>query len=104
MLSLQVGPTQMLAEEHTPVEQSGPVPQPLPMAHLFGQLPPQSTSVSVPFLIPSVQLACTQLPLTQWPDAQSESLPQEPPILHAGQAPPQSTSVSFWFFVPSAQL
>jgi hypothetical protein len=52
----------------------------LPLAH-FGQTgPPQSTSVSWPFLIPSVQVAgAVQTPLTQvLPDGQT--LPQAPQL------------------------
>jgi hypothetical protein len=42
---------------HTPLEQSAAMLHVLPVAHLVAQLPPQSTSVSVPFLIPSLHPA-----------------------------------------------
>ncbi len=38
---------------HGPLEQSALPPQALPGAHVAPQLPPQSTSVSAPFLTPS---------------------------------------------------
>ena len=42
--------------EHTPLWQSEPALHVLPAAHLPQLAPPQSTSVSVPFLTKSVQL------------------------------------------------
>jgi hypothetical protein len=36
-----------------------------PSTHLIGQLPPQSTSVSLPFLIPSLHEGAVQMKLTQ---------------------------------------
>jgi hypothetical protein len=91
-------------EAQTPLAQSlaraqaAPAPQGL-------QLPPQSTAVSLPFLIPSVQLGCAQENAEQTPLAQS------PPMMHvlapsqAGQPPPpQSMSVSLPFRLPSTQV
>jgi len=66
--------------------------------HLFAQLPPQSTSVSAPFLMPSLQLAAAgvaQTPLLQKPLMQSVPTKQFFPFAHAKHVPPpQSTSVS----------
>jgi hypothetical protein len=46
-----------MPELHGPFEQSPSAPHFLPGAHVAPQLPPQSTSVSAPFITPSVQLA-----------------------------------------------
>src|SRR5207249_3514408 len=66
-----------------------PVPQPAQKS------PPQSTSVSWPFWIPSSHVVAVQIPFTQELLSQSESTLQ---CLPSGQrtqnAPPQSTSVS----------
>jgi hypothetical protein len=67
--------------------------------HLLGQLPPQSTSVSAPFLMPSLQLAATGVAQTllplQKPLMQSVPTIQIFPLAHAKHVPPpQSTSVS----------
>jgi hypothetical protein len=78
--------------------------QPLPTLHFAEQVLPQSTSVSVPFFVVSVQVGDWQIPLVHtwlWQSA----LP--PHFLVAGQAghePPQSTSVSVPFLTLSAQL
>src|SRR5689334_17699859 len=59
------------------------------------QLPPQSTSVSLPFLTPSVQT----------PFEQSAPTVQTLLSAHLLQVPPpQSTSVSAPFFMPSRQV
>jgi hypothetical protein len=96
MPSLQVGAT------HTPFEQdkdeqSDPVEHCLPIAHLEEprQLaPPQSTSVSPKFLIPSAH-AVTQTLFTQVFSRQSNDVVQLLPFAHLSQTfPPQSTSVS----------
>jgi hypothetical protein len=62
MLSVQVAAWQMELVQ-TPLAgsaQSAPDAQPLPVAHFVAQVPPQSTSVSLPFLTVSVQLAFWQ--------------------------------------------
>jgi hypothetical protein len=59
------------------------------------QLPPQSVSLSVPFLTPSEQLAARHTLAVHTPLAQSELIAQPRPVLQAPQVPPpQSTSVS----------
>jgi hypothetical protein len=75
-----------------------------PFAH-GAQEPPQSTSVSVPFFVPSWQDAATQrwLAPSQVPDTQSESFAQLLVFAHGAHAsPPQSTSVSVPSRIPSA--
>jgi hypothetical protein len=67
-----------------------------------GQTPfPQSTSVSVPFLTPSIQEGAWQTLPVQTPLWQSEALPQALLPAHPPHEPPQSTSVSSPFFAPS---
>lgn len=61
-------------------------PEGVPPVHEYthaGQLPPQSTPVSRPFFIPSLQ---------------------DGAVTHAGQLPPQSTPVSVPFLIPSLQV
>jgi hypothetical protein len=80
--------------------------QPCPAAHLAHTGPPQSVSVSPPFLMPSTQvgLAGTQMLPTQEPLLQSEPAPQIQPLEHLTQAaPPQSMSLSVPFFTTSPQ-
>jgi hypothetical protein len=81
------------------------VPQPLPTAQFAVQVPPQSTSVSFPFLTPSVQEAVTHLPPEHLPlpgNTQSVFALQFLPTAQVGpQLPPQSTSVSVPFRRPS---
>jgi hypothetical protein len=105
--SLQVGTWQTLPAQ-TPDEQPAALKHALPSAHTpQPELPPpQSTSASSPFLIPSKQLGTWQTSPVHTPDeqsppkAQAEPLTHEPP--HAG--PPQSMSVSPPFFTPSLQV
>ena len=59
MHSVQVPPVQRL------LTQSAELAQTLPEAQFAVQLPPQSTSVSKPFLMPSEQVGATQAPPTQ---------------------------------------
>ena len=59
-----------------------------------GQLPPQSTSLSVPFLTLSEHVAVVHVPNEQILDWQSASPPQLFPPAHLGHPPPQSTSDS----------
>jgi hypothetical protein len=91
---------------HTPLWQSAAPAHSLPFAH-FGQLEPQSTSVSVWFRTLSEQVAVRQSPPVHTP------LLQSPPATHArfvsqrGQvplAPPQSMSVSSPFLTTSEHV
>jgi hypothetical protein len=78
---------------HTREAQSVPTRQFKPAAH-FGQVPPQSTSVSLPFRTLSVQLGAEQVTL-HTPAKQSVAAPHFLPVPHFPQlGPPQSTSVS----------
>src|SRR5204863_7298694 len=89
-----------------PLVQSMPVTHVLPGAQC-GQLPPpQSMSVSVPFLMLSMQfgVAVEQIPPAHGGIWQSGSMLHIFPGGHGGQFPPQSTSVSIPFFMPSVQL
>jgi hypothetical protein len=65
--------------------------------------PPQSTSVSVPFLMESVQVAPAQWPALHESVVQSAPTRQRSVSLHGGQAPPQSMSVSMPFCKRSLQ-
>lgn len=92
--------------EHTLLEQSAARAQLEPSLQA-GQLPPQSTSVSLPFLAPSLQLGAWHLaglpehtPLVQSP-ATLHSLPSAHLVVHV--SPPQSTSVSPPFLTLSGQ-
>ena len=87
--------------------QSAATLQSLPSAQRFvgAQEPPQSTSVSVPFLTTSRQVGTWQMLLMQTPLVQSDEAPQSLPSLHlVEQLPPQSTSVSVPFFAESVQV
>jgi hypothetical protein len=89
--------------------QSAPAPHILPVAQVWPWLsqvvPPQSTSVSVPFCTVSVQVGAEQVPLAE----QTLSIQSPPtrhvlPSAHGGQTePPQSMSVSVPSFWPSLQ-
>ena len=68
------------------------------------QTPPQSVSVSVPLIMPSVQLASAQVPPLQRSLRQSRSLRQVPPGAQPPQLPPQSMSVSSPFWLASLQV
>ena len=66
--------------------------------------PPQSTSVSVPFLTPSMHLGGGHLPL-HIPFSQSDPPAHIWPEVHGTQSgPPQSTSVSRAFLTESKQV
>ena len=78
--------------------------QALPAAHLVLQLPPQSTSVSVPFFTPSVQVGTWQMLPVQTPLMQSPGPPQPPPSMQGPQFEPQSTPVSVPFLTLSEQV
>src|SRR4029079_2211714 len=93
-----VGSSQM------PLEQSPPTLQDWVSAHLLGQVPPQSVSVSVPFFTPSLHAGAlhffvfeSQTPLWQSPEA-AHALPSAHLL---GQEPPQSVSVSVPFLIVS---
>jgi hypothetical protein len=88
----------------TPVLQSLPAPQARPGAQSGHVGPPQSVSVSAPFLTPSVQLEAWQTPLAQTPVVQSPPALHDEPMPQRGQVPPQSVSVSVPFWTPSLQL
>lgn len=93
----------------TPLTQSLPAVQSLPTAHLFvpAQAPPQSTSVSVWFLTPSLQVAARQVPAVQTPLEQSPFVAQilvSAQSLPGTQPPPQSVSVSVPFLTESLQV
>jgi hypothetical protein len=68
------------------------------------QLPPQSTPVSLPFMMPSKQLGAAQAFPTQFPDRQSAATAHISPFPQAGHPPPQSTSVSVPSFTLSVQV
>jgi hypothetical protein len=101
----------------TPDEQSPSEAQDLAAAQRSHVRPPQSTSVSSPFLTPSSHVGASQMPsVEQTPESQSASptLPSPAghafPGAHAGHtlpdaaAPPQSASVSPPFLTPSSQV
>ena len=96
MLLMQTWLWQSPAPEHT-----------LPSPQSLGQVPPQSTSVSVPFGVESVQVGSLQvlvgLPV-QTLLRQSPATEQSLSLAQSGQLPPQLTSVSLPFFTPSEQL
>jgi hypothetical protein len=75
--------------------QSLPPVHVLPVAH-FEQVPPQSTSLSAPFLTASLQAAATHLLLVQTPLAQWLPALQVCPVVQRPHVdvPPQSTSLS----------
>jgi hypothetical protein len=89
----------------TPLVQSPATAHPEALAHLFGHVPPQSTSVSEPFFTRSVQDGAAQTFALQEAVEQSAAAAQPLPIPQAaGHEPPQSTSVSEPFFTPSPQV
>jgi hypothetical protein len=101
--SVQLGVVHLVAE-HSVLVQSVPAPQFFPPSQ-HAQLvePPQSTSVSPPFLTLSLHAAAAHsLPVVQTPSTQSVPAAHTLPTPHfAAQLPPQSTSVSVPFFTPS---
>src|SRR5690606_16829540 len=69
------------------------------------QTPPQSTSDSSWFFMPSSQDGLSaQTPSAQWPLVQSAGPWQACPIGQWGHPPPQSVSDSSWFRRPSKQV
>jgi hypothetical protein len=88
-----------------PLAQSVAAAHFFPSTH-FPQLPPQSTSVSLAFLNPSLQLGAAHINIVglQNPFAQSAATKQALPSTHFGHfAPPQSIAVSDPSFVPFEQ-
>jgi hypothetical protein len=86
------------ATQASPLTQSEPTMQAFPVAHAAQVPPPQSTSVSLPFLTPSEQVGTRQTPPEQTLLEQSEEMRQTLPLAQAAQVPPpQSTSVSLPF-------
>ena len=66
--------------------------------------PPQSTSVSVPFLTPSEHVGAWQTLATQTLLAQSLATVQPPPAPQPAHEPPQSMPVSAPFLTPSEHV
>src|SRR5207244_141960 len=98
--SWQEGALQKLPSQ-TPLAQSEFAEQWRALSH-EGQVPPQSTSVSLPFFEPSVQEPIWHTPPVH--TALEHSAPEWrcQPSAHDGHAgPPQSTPVSAPFFAPS---
>jgi len=96
--------TTQAPSEQRPETQSPPEPHRLPTAHP-SHVPPQSSSVSGPFLTLSEQDGAAQtsgVP-SQTPLAQSKAAVQDLPFAQGAQGPPQSESVSLPFFTPSSQ-
>lgn len=98
VVGMQSSDLQVLAAPQSPFTlQASPLPH-------GEQLPPQSTSVSLPSLLPSPQVD------VHFPDLQVLLLPQSPltehvfPSAQAPQLPPQSWSVSLPLRTPSVQL
>jgi hypothetical protein len=87
--------------QHAWLEQSELMWQDLLLEQAGHEPPPQSTSVSVPFLTLSEQVAAWQMPLRQTPLWQSELAMHPLPVPQVGHEPPQSMSVSVPFFTPS---
>ncbi len=84
-------------------QSAGPVQIPPPPQ--AGQSPPpQSMSVSVPFLTPSLQAGGAHCRPLQTPETQSLPSSQALPAMQSGQLPPQSTSVSRPLCVWSVQV
>src|SRR5262249_15901937 len=76
-----------------------------PAAHLVVQVPPQSTPLSVPFKILSLQLSIAQTGSVHVPLLQSLATAHPSPSPHFGHmVPPQSLAVSSPFCTPSVQL
>ena len=90
---------------HTSLRQSPAMAQPSVSSHFCGQDPPQSTSVSEPFLTPSPQLGAWHRLPVHTPVTQSLPPAQPSPTSQAsGQDPPQSVSVSVPLRTPSLQV
>jgi hypothetical protein len=81
--------------------QSAAVTHVSPATHLGQELPPQSTSLSVPFLMASAQVTPMHVPFLHESVVQSDATTQRWVSLQGGQAPPQSISVSVPFLTLS---
>jgi hypothetical protein len=89
---------------HTPLTQSAATPHAEPAEH-FEHVPPQSVSLSVPFLTKSLQDAVWQTLPVHTRLTQSTEARQPSPAGHAGQVPPpQSVPVSLPFSTESAHV
>jgi hypothetical protein len=85
--------------------QSAATAQFLVSAHLVAQVPPQSTSVSVPFFAASVQVAAKHLFAVHTELTQSAATAQDFVSAHLlAHVPPQSMSVSVPFLTASAHV
>jgi len=103
-LSVQPGATQRPeVSSQTPLVQSESTKQVLWLGQA-GQLEPQSTSVSPPFMMVSSQAGAAQWWSVQTPLWQSLEESHFPPSPQGPQEPPQSTSVSSPLRVASLQL
>mmetsp|Transcript_24545 Transcript_24545/g.50957 ORF Transcript_24545/g.50957 Transcript_24545/m.50957 type:complete len:214 (-) Transcript_24545:353-994(-) len=90
---------------HWPDRQSPLTRHCLPLLHLGQVPPPQSTSVSAPFVTPSLHVTSVHLPLSHTPLAQSEFWVQSWPPPHFEQSgPPQSMPVSWPLRTPSVHV
>jgi hypothetical protein len=92
--------------EHTPLWQSVTTLQSLLVPQAEHE-PPQSVSVSVPFLVPSEQLDAWHVPAMHTPLVQSAPVVQPLPSAHlsvGAHEPPQSTSVSVPFLTMSPHV
>jgi hypothetical protein len=88
----------------TPEAQSAATAQARPSLQA-PQVPPQSTSVSVPFFTVSAQAAARHLPPLQAPVVQSAATEQPLPSTHfVAHEPPQSTSPSEPFLILSVHV
>jgi hypothetical protein len=102
-LSVQVAVVQAPPEQMA-LTQSVPAVQALVATHRLQLLvPPQSVSLSPPFLTLSLHAAVAQMPPVQTPLPQSVPNVQILPAAHGVQLPPQSMSVSEPFFTVSEQ-
>jgi P2-related tail formation protein len=104
--SLQVAARQSwVVVEQTPLWQSPAALQILLVPHLGQSGPPQSMSVSLPFLATSEHVGSWQMLLRHTALVQSVPRVHDPPATHFGQlVPPQSTSVSLPFLASSVQV
>src|SRR5512136_222806 len=101
---------QVLLGPQIVLTQSASTAQPLPSPHFWGVAserhePPQSWSVSSPFLVWSEQVGAAQVPPLQTPLTQLEPILQARPTAHLGQltpfgSAPQSRSPSRPFLTP----
>jgi hypothetical protein len=76
-----------------------------PISHPLQVVPPQSTSVSDPFMTLSVQVESWHtLPVHTWLRQSSGTLHGFPAVQRGQVPPPQSTPVSTSFFTPSPHV